>query len=120
MTQISQNRAERVVPIETDVGHERGQLAEEAKETGKEKPPEAIAKIVEGKLAKWQKETVLLDQVFIFAEGKENIQQTLEALSAKIGEKLSIRRFVRYELGEGLAKRQNDLAAEVAETLGAS
>jgi len=97
-----------------------GQLAEEAKETGKEKPPEAIAKIVEGKLAKWQKETVLLDQVFIFAEGKENIQQTLEALSAKIGEKLSIRRFVRYELGEGLAKRQNDLAAEVAETLGAS
>ena len=97
-----------------------GQLAEEAKETGKERPAAAIEKIIEGKLAKWKKETVLLDQIFILAEGKENIQQTLEVLSAKIGEKLSIRRFMRYELGEGLAKRQNDLAAEVAETLGAN
>ena len=59
-----------------------------------------------------------MDQVFVLAENKETISQILEALSAKIGEKLSIRRFVRYELGEGLEKRKNDLAADVAQTLG--
>jgi elongation factor Ts len=75
---------------------------------------------VEGKLGKWRKETVLMDQVFVLADNKETINQILEALSAKIGEKLSIRRFVRYELGEGLEKRKNDLAADVAQTLGES
>jgi elongation factor Ts len=97
-----------------------GQLEEEAKTTGKEKPAAAIEKIVEGKLGKWRKETVLMDQVFVLADNKETISQILEALSAKIGEKLSIRRFVRYELGEGLEKRKNDLAADVAQTLGES
>jgi elongation factor Ts len=97
-----------------------GQLEEEAKTTGKEKPAAAIEKIVEGKLGKWRKETVLMDQVFVLADNKETISQVLEALSAKIGEKLSIRRFVRYELGEGLEKRKNDLAADVAQTLGES
>jgi elongation factor Ts len=97
-----------------------GQLEEEAKTTGKEKPAAAIEKIVEGKLGKWRKETVLMDQVFVLADNKETINQILEALSAKIGEKLSIRRFVRYELGEGLEKRKNDLAADVAQTLGES
>lgn len=94
----------------------RGQLEEEAKATGKEKPAAAVEKIVEGKLAKWKKESCLLDQVSILHEEK-TIRQLLEALTAKLGEKISIRRFARYELGEGIEKKKSDLAAEVTEAL---
>jgi len=103
--------------IEKQKGIFVGQLAEEAKQTGKEKPAAAIDKIIEGKLAKWKKGTVLLDQLFIMSEDKKTIAQVTDDLSAKIGEKISIRRFVRYELGEGIEKKKSDLAAEVAETL---
>jgi len=94
----------------------RGQLDEEANATGKSKPPAAIEKIIEGKLAKWKKESCLLDQVSIMHEDK-TIRQLLEALTAKLGEKISIRRFMRYELGEGIEKKKSDLAAEVTEAL---
>lgn len=94
----------------------RGQLDEEAKATGKEKPAAAIEKIVEGKLAKWKKEACLLDQVSIMGDEK-TIRQRVDELSAKIGEKISVRRFTRYELGEGIEKKKSDLAAEVTEAL---
>jgi elongation factor Ts len=94
----------------------RGQLEEEAKVTGKEKPAAAVEKIVEGKLAKWQKEACLLDQLSIMGDEK-TIQQRTDELSVKIGEKISIRRFTRYELGEGIEKKKSDLAAEVTEAL---
>jgi elongation factor Ts len=94
----------------------RGQLEEEAKETGKGKPAAAIEKIVEGKLAKWKKEACLLDQLSIMGDEK-TVRQRMEELSAKIGEKISVRRFARYELGEGIAKKKSDLAAEVTEAL---
>ncbi len=98
----------------------RGQLAEEAKQTGKEKPAAAIEKIVEGKLNKWLKEACLVDQVFILSDDKKTVKQITDELSAKIGEKIAIRRFVRYELGEGIEKKTADLAADVAATLAAS
>jgi elongation factor Ts len=47
----------------------------------------------------------------------KTIRQLLEALTVKLGEKLSIRRFSRYELGEGIEKKKTDLAAEVSEAL---
>lgn len=94
----------------------RGQIEEEAKATGKEKPAAAIEKIIEGKLAKWKKESCLLDQVSIMHDDK-TIQKLLEELTSKLGEKLSIRRFTRYELGEGIEKKKTDLAAEVSEAL---
>ncbi len=94
-----------------------GQLEEEAKQTGKEKPAAAIEKIIEGKLNKWMKETCLVDQVSIMAENKETVQQLTDTLSAKIGEKITIRRFTRYELGEGIEKKTVDLAADVAEAI---
>jgi elongation factor Ts len=94
----------------------RGQLEEEAKATGKEKPAAAIEKIVEGKLAKWQKQACLLDQLSIMGDEK-TIRQRSDELSVKIGEKISIRRFSRYELGEGIEKKKSDLAAEVTEAL---
>ena len=94
----------------------RGQLDEEAKATGKEKPAAAIEKIIEGKLAKWKKESCLLDQPSIMHDDK-TVRQLMEELSAKIGEKINIRRFTRYELGEGIEKKKSDLAAEVTEAL---
>ena len=94
-----------------------GQMEEEAAQTGKAKPPEAVEKIVEGKLAKWKREICLVDQIFIMTEDKKTVGEILDELAAKIGEKLSIRRFVRYELGEGIERKAVDLAAEVAATL---
>ena len=94
-----------------------GQLQEEAKKTGKERPPQAIEKIIEGKLNKWKQEACLVNQVSITSDDKKTIQDLTNALSAKIGEKIHIRRFVRYELGEGIEKKKTDLAAEVAQTL---
>jgi elongation factor Ts len=94
----------------------RGQLEEEAKATGKEKRAAAIEKIIEGKLAKWKKAACLLDQTSIMHDDK-TILQLLEALTAKLGEKINIRRFSRFELGEGIEKKKTDLAAEVSEAL---
>jgi elongation factor Ts len=94
----------------------RGQIEEEAKASGKEKPAAAVEKIVEGKLAKWKKDVCLLDQLSIMGDEK-TIRQRMEELSAKIGEKINVRRFTRYELGEGIAKKKSDLAAEVTEAL---
>ena len=96
-----------------------GQMEEEARETGKSKPAEATAKILEGKIAKWKKENCLLEQVSIMVEDKKTIGDICDELSARIGEKISVRRFVRYELGEGIEKKKEDLAAAVAETLAA-
>ena len=94
----------------------RGQIDEEAKATGKEKPAAAVEKIVEGKLAKWKKQVCLVDQISIMHDDK-TVKALLDELTAKLGEKISIRRFTRYELGEGIEKKKTDLAAEVTEAL---
>ena len=94
----------------------RCQLEEEAKATGKEKAAAAVEKIIEGKLAKWKKESCLLDQQSIMNDDK-TIRELLESLTAKLGEKIKVRRFTRYELGEGIEKKKSDLAAEVTEAL---
>lgn len=96
----------------------KGQMDEEAKQTGKEKPAAAVEKIIEGKLAKWKQDVCLLDQIFILAEDKQTIRQITEELTARIGEKIAVRRFVRYELGEGIEKKKEDFAAEVAKITG--
>jgi elongation factor Ts len=75
--------------------------------------PEAIApKIVEGKLAKWKKENCLVHQIFV-----KDSELTISKLLAKFGDDVSIRKFARFEVGEGMEKRVNDLAAEVAEMM---
>jgi elongation factor Ts len=70
----------------------------QAKETGK--PDNVIEKIVEGKLESFFKDHVLLDQPFVKDDAK-TIQQLLDETSAVVGEKVAVRRFVRYKLGEG-------------------
>jgi len=70
----------------------------QAKESGK--PDNVIEKIVEGKLESFYKDHVLLDQPFVKDDSK-TIQQLLDETSARVGEKVAVRRFVRYKLGEG-------------------
>ncbi len=77
------------------------------------KPTNIVERIVEGKMNSIFKEVCLLEQPFIM-NGDLTVQQYLSQKTAEIGEKLSIRRFTKYVLGEGLQKRQDDFAAEVA------
>jgi elongation factor Ts len=86
------------VPAEL-VERERAIYEAQARETGK--PDHVVEKIVEGKLEAFFKETVLLDQPFAKDDSK-TIRQLLDELSAKVGEKIAVRRFVRYRLGEEL------------------
>ncbi len=82
--------------------------------------PEAmIPKVVEGQIAKWKKDVCLLDQIWVRdPDGKKTISQMLTELVAKLGENIKVRRFVRWELGEGLEKKKDDFAAEVAKQAG--
>ncbi len=96
---------------------ERAVLVAKAKESGK---PEPVAqKMVEGQISKWMKEICLLDQGFV-KDPDKTISVVLQELVAKIGENIKIRRFTRFELGEGLEKKKNDFAAEVAAQAGLS
>ena len=101
------------------VEHEKSVLVAKAKEDPKMagKPDAMLAKITEGQVTKWMKEICLLDQPFVKDDSK-TIDQLLQALIAKIGENIKIRRFVRFELGEGLEKKKDDFAAEVAKQAG--
>ena len=76
------------------------------------KPEKIVDKMVIGRVEKYYKDVCLMEQVFV-KNTDVTVKQMLNEQVAKIGEKISIRRFVRYELGEGLEKRSNDLAAEV-------
>lgn len=89
----------------------RGQLQNEGK------PEAMIEKILEGKMSKYYGEVCVLEQSFIKDEDK-TIEQLLTEKSGEIGEKISLRRFVRFELGEGIEKKACDFAAEVAEQMG--
>lgn len=95
----------------------RAQVEEEDKAKGKARSPEVAAKSVDGKITKWLAESCLDDQVSVMGEGEKTIAQWAAELSAKIGEKIAVRRFVRFELGEGIEKKKADLAADVAEAL---
>jgi elongation factor Ts len=99
------------------VAREREVLLAKAKESGKPEP--VIQKMVEGQISKWMKEICLLDQPFVKNPDK-TIDQLQQELIAKIGENIRIRRFVRFELGEGLEKKKDDFAAEVAKQAGLS
>ncbi|HSK19391.1 MAG TPA: translation elongation factor Ts [Longimicrobiales bacterium] len=81
------------------VERERGVYLEQVKQEGK--PEKMQEKIVEGKLRKFYQESTLMDQIFVKdPAGKQTIQQLIEEASAKTGERVVVRRFVRYQLGE--------------------
>ena len=71
-------------------------------------------KILPGKLRKFYEENVLLNQAYIRDDsGKKSVQDALDELSARVGEKVAIRRFLRFQVGEGVEKEEVDLAADV-------
>ncbi|NLU36227.1 MAG: translation elongation factor Ts [Clostridiales bacterium] len=76
------------------------------------KPEKIAEKIVEGRIEKYFKEVCLLEQPFV-KDPDKSIQDYVNEQIATIGEKISIRRFVRYQMGEGLEKRQDNFAEEV-------
>ena len=80
------------------------------------KPAQIVDKMVEGRIAKYYKEVCLLEQAFI-KDPDKTIDQLLKEKIAKIGENLSIRRFSRFEVGEGLEKKSENFAEEVAKQL---
>jgi elongation factor Ts len=83
------------------------------------KPEPVLQKIVDGQMAKWFKEVCLLEQTWVKdPEGKKDIKGLLTDLIGKIGENIKIRRFARYEVGEGLAKRADDFVEEVKRQAG--
>jgi elongation factor Ts len=82
------------------------------------KPEEVKAKIVEGKLNKFYSEVCLLNQSFIKDEDK-TIEKLLQEATAEIGEKVSVRRFSLFVLGEGIKKEEVDFASEVEAQLNA-
>ena len=83
------------------------------------KPEPVLQKIVDGQMAKWCKEVCLMDQTWIKdPDGKKDIKGLLTDLIGKIGENIKVRRFVRYEVGEGLAKRADDFVEEVKRQAG--
>lgn len=85
-----------------------------AKDTGK--PEHILEKIADGMLNKWFKEVCLLEQLFV-KDTDKTVEELMKQLSGTIGEKVDVRRFVRFELGEGIEKPVSDLAKEVAEEL---
>jgi elongation factor Ts len=81
------------------------------------KPEKMIDKIVEGKIEKFYSEAVLLEQAYVKNPDQTVGQLVIEKI-AKIGENIQIRRFSRFRLGEGIEKRKEDFAAEVAAVVG--
>ena len=102
--------------------HEReiiaAQIAQDPKMEGK--PEKVIEGVVNGRLNKELKEVCLLEQVYVKAEdGKQTVAQYLAQVAKENNADLSIQKFVRFETGEGLEKKNEDFAAEVAAQMGA-
>lgn len=76
------------------------------------KPEKIVDKIVEGRLAKFFEENCLLEQAYVKDDSKK-IETVVKEMIAKVGENITVRRFTRYEMGEGLQKREENFADEV-------
>jgi elongation factor Ts len=100
---------------EAQVEREKDVHREQLKAEGK--PEDLIEKILEGKMDKFFGDMCLLEQSFIKDEEK-TVEQLLTEKTGEIGEKISVRRFTVYRLGEGIEKEDTNLAKEVAEQLG--
>ncbi len=97
------------VEKEREIAH--GQATADPKNANK--PANILEKMVEGRLAKFFTEAVLLEQPFV-KDQSLTVGELVSKLTAETGEKVSVRRFTRYKMGEGLEKRTEDFAAEVA------
>lgn len=101
--------------------HEKEILIAQAKNDPKNanKPENIIEKMITGRLAKELKEICLLEQEYVKAENKETVAKYLEMVSKEVGTPVELKRIVRFETGEGLEKKNEDFAAEVAAQMNA-
>ncbi|MCI8447708.1 MAG: elongation factor Ts [Eubacterium sp.] len=91
----------------------RAQIMNDPKES--QKPEKVINGMIEGRVSKELKEICLVDQVYVkAADGKQTVGQYLAEVSKEAGTTVSIKKFIRFETGEGLEKKSEDFAAEVA------
>ena len=103
----------------SELDKEREILLEQLKNDAKNanKPEDVLNKIIEGRLNKYYEDNVLLDQPFV-KDPTKTIDELVKEKVASIKENISIRRFTRYKMGEGIEKKQDDFAAEVASMVG--
>ena len=99
----------------TELDKEKEILRAQALNEGK--PAAIVDRMVEGRIKKYYSEVCLLEQEFV-KDSSKTVTDILNEATLKIGEKISIRRFTRYEMGEGLQKKQEDFAAEVMKQAG--
>ena len=99
----------------SELEREKNILTEQAQESGK--PDEIIEKMVEGRLRKYYEEVCLLEQTFVI-DGETKISKVINETSVKIGAPIVISGFVRFALGEGIEKKEEAFAEEVAATAG--
>ncbi|HYJ51846.1 MAG TPA: translation elongation factor Ts [Allosphingosinicella sp.] len=97
------------------VERERGIAREKAAESGK--PAEIVEKMVEGAMAKFRKENALLSQLFVM-DNKTKIEDVVAAAGKEAGAPIALKSYVRFQLGEGIEKKVDDFAAEVAAAAG--
>lgn len=93
-----------------ELEHEQAVLAEQARNEGK--PEKIIEKMVAGRIEKYYKEVCLMEQPFV-KDPDKTISDLITESIAKIGENISIRRFTRYQLGEGIERKEENFAEEV-------
>lgn len=103
------------------IAHEKeiikAQIMNDPKES--QKPEKVIEGMIQGRIKKELKEICLLDQVYVKAEdGKQSVAQYVAQVAKNAGMTLAVKKFVRFETGEGLEKKQEDFAAEVAAQMG--
>ena len=103
------------------IAHEKeilmAQIMNDPKES--QKPEKVIAGMIQGRIKKELKEICLLDQVYVKAEdGKQSVQQYVDSVAKANGAKITIKSFVRFETGEGLEKKEENFAEEVAKQIG--
>jgi elongation factor Ts len=101
----------------TAIDKQREIYAAQLREEPKPKPEAARPKIIEGKLNKWYTEICLLDQESVLVPGS-SIDQVRAQVAKETGGNLELKRFVRFERGEGIEKGPSDFAAEVAKMAG--
>jgi elongation factor Ts len=99
------------------VERERGIAREKAAESGK--PAEIVEKMVEGAMAKFRKENALLSQLFVI-DNKTRVEDVVAAAAKEAGSAIALKAYVRFQLGEGIERKESDFAAEVAAAAGAS
>jgi len=97
------------------IERERAIASEKAAESGK--PAEIVAKMVEGAMAKFRKENALMSQLFVM-DTKTKVEDVIAAEAKRTGSAISLNAYVRFQLGEGIEKKESDFAAEVAAVSG--